>query len=446
MKWIELNRIEKKWQVCLYCRHHLMSVCGAVACFAFCVCRVDVIFFLLNLILLFVIQFCQYLLLLSFLYVWHVCLTLLSALAASGGQTTISSLEGGSKVLIGGSGGHRSGLPSSLFLNHPSLLPMAAGTALGLGNSIVSKCGRPLFPDGMSPSPCSSPDSSCSSSDLLHSPHDLGSGQDWVTLPVNQSQDQEEDLKPPITTKASLSLFLPSSFVCSLFLSCSLSLSWCQKYTKWKRGEIKRQRWRRDVVKWRDLHTNQKFTWRSSGSWPTEYSHFSAIVVFFFFTLCLTLFLWRVKRNKRMDNRHWFKNCRNQRKELIINDHRAKTKTKNFYLLQDSSQTSALTRQENFKPKKWWEVNFKRLTVTKRQPYQKPIYQKITKTKNTEGKALSRGPVNSPASSTRPTPTIQRPPTPSFHPTFFHLVCLNVCIFVFKSPLFLLVKRWISKY
>ncbi|KAB5587078.1 hypothetical protein PHYPO_G00008780 [Pangasianodon hypophthalmus] len=102
----------------------------------------------------------------------------IQALAASGGQTTISSLEGGSKVLIGGSGGQRSGLPSSLFLNHPSLLPMAAGTALGLGNSIVSKSGRPLFPDGMSPSPCSSPDSSCSSSDLLHSPHDLGSGQD----------------------------------------------------------------------------------------------------------------------------------------------------------------------------------------------------------------------------------------------------------------------------
>ncbi|XP_060777528.1 POU class 2 homeobox 2a isoform X4 [Neoarius graeffei] len=102
----------------------------------------------------------------------------IQALAASGGQTTISNLEGGSKVLIGGSGGQRSGLPSSLFLNHPSLLPMAAGTALGLGNSIVSKSGRPLFLDGMSPSPCSSPDSSCSSSDLLHSPHDLGSGQD----------------------------------------------------------------------------------------------------------------------------------------------------------------------------------------------------------------------------------------------------------------------------
>lgn len=180
---------------------------------------------LLNLIVL--LLFCEKDCYGSYIYIWLICLLLLSALAASGGQTTISSLEGGSKVLIGGSGGQRSGLPSSLFLNHPSLLPLAAGTALGLGNSIVSKSGRPLFPDGMSPSPCSSPDSSCSSSDLLHSPHDLGSGQDWVTLPGNQSQDQEEELKPPITTKASLSLFHPSSFffwsfILSLLLSPAL--------------------------------------------------------------------------------------------------------------------------------------------------------------------------------------------------------------------------------
>lgn len=164
---------------------------------------------------------------------------------------------------------------------------MAASAALGLGHTVVSKSGRPLFPDAMSPSPCSSPDSSCSSSDLLHSPHDLGSGQDWVALPGNQSQDQEEELKPPITTKASVSLSF-SVFRLSLFFSCSLSLSWCQKYTKWKRGEMKRQRWRWDEAKRRDLHVNQKFTWRSSGTWPTERSHFSTVVVFF--SLCLSLF------------------------------------------------------------------------------------------------------------------------------------------------------------
>ncbi|KAL7886560.1 hypothetical protein AOLI_G00042810 [Acnodon oligacanthus] len=96
----------------------------------------------------------------------------IQALAASGGQPPISSLEGGTKVLIGGSGGQRSGLPSSLFLNHPSLLPMATG--MGLGNSAVPKSSKVVFSGGMSPSPCSSPASSCSSSDLLHSPHFMG--------------------------------------------------------------------------------------------------------------------------------------------------------------------------------------------------------------------------------------------------------------------------------
>ncbi|KAI4893062.1 hypothetical protein NFI96_023315 [Prochilodus magdalenae] len=94
------------------------------------------------------------------------------ALAASGGQPPISSLEGGAKVLIGGSGGQRSGLPSSLFLNHPSLLPMAA--SMGLGNSAIPKSNKAVFLGGTSPSPCSSPASSCSSSDLLHSPPLMG--------------------------------------------------------------------------------------------------------------------------------------------------------------------------------------------------------------------------------------------------------------------------------
>ncbi|KAL0172331.1 hypothetical protein M9458_032642, partial [Cirrhinus mrigala] len=60
-----------------------------------------------------------------------------------GGQLPISSLEGSSKVLIGGSGGQGAGLPSSLFLNHSSLLPMAAGTGMGLGGSALAKTSFP---------------------------------------------------------------------------------------------------------------------------------------------------------------------------------------------------------------------------------------------------------------------------------------------------------------
>ncbi|XP_052434854.1 POU domain, class 2, transcription factor 2-like isoform X1 [Carassius gibelio] len=100
-------------------------------------------------------------------------LATIQALAASGGQLPISSLEGSSKVLIGGSGGQGAGLPSSLFLNHSSLLPMASGTGMGLGSSALAKTSFPLT-GGMSPSPCSSPISSCSSGDLLHSPHSIG--------------------------------------------------------------------------------------------------------------------------------------------------------------------------------------------------------------------------------------------------------------------------------
>uniref|UniRef100_A0A8C1VP70 POU domain protein n=1 Tax=Cyprinus carpio TaxID=7962 RepID=A0A8C1VP70_CYPCA len=100
-------------------------------------------------------------------------LATIQALAATGGQLPISSLEGSSKVLIGGSGGQGAGLPSSLFLNHSSLLPMATGTGMGLGGSALAKTSFPVT-GGMSPSPCSSPISSCSSGDLLHSPHSIG--------------------------------------------------------------------------------------------------------------------------------------------------------------------------------------------------------------------------------------------------------------------------------
>ncbi|XP_028837053.1 POU domain, class 2, transcription factor 2 isoform X5 [Denticeps clupeoides] len=109
-------------------------------------------------------------------------LATIQALAASGGQLPISSLEGGGKVLVGGSGPQGVGLPSSLFLNHSALLPMAAGAGVGLVSSTVNKPARPslfsgiggMSPSPCSPSPCSSPASSCSSSEMAHSPQPLG--------------------------------------------------------------------------------------------------------------------------------------------------------------------------------------------------------------------------------------------------------------------------------
>ncbi len=105
-----------------------------------------------------------------------------SALAASGGQLPLSSLEGGSKVMLGASGGQGGGLPSSLFLNHPALLHMGQNPGAGLISAAVAKASQPspfpsassISPTPCSPSPCSSPASSCSSSEMAHSPPSLG--------------------------------------------------------------------------------------------------------------------------------------------------------------------------------------------------------------------------------------------------------------------------------
>ncbi|XP_030597583.1 POU domain, class 2, transcription factor 1-like [Archocentrus centrarchus] len=125
-------------------------------------------------------------------------LATMQALAASGGQLPISSLEGGAgHMLLGGPGGPSvpPSLRPSLFLNRPTLLPMVTGsmattstTAMGLVSS-GGVCGpRPSFSHSpsagtsnlMSPtscpeesaSPCSSPASFCSFSEA--SPPPLG--------------------------------------------------------------------------------------------------------------------------------------------------------------------------------------------------------------------------------------------------------------------------------
>ncbi|XP_035528528.1 POU domain, class 2, transcription factor 2 [Morone saxatilis] len=108
-------------------------------------------------------------------------LATIQALAASGGQLPLSSLEGGSKVMLGASGG-QGGLHSSLFLNHPALLHMGQNPGAGLISAAVAKASQSspfpsassISPTPCSPSPCSSPASSCSSSEMAHSPPSLG--------------------------------------------------------------------------------------------------------------------------------------------------------------------------------------------------------------------------------------------------------------------------------
>ncbi|XP_045901861.1 POU domain, class 2, transcription factor 2 isoform X8 [Micropterus dolomieu] len=109
-------------------------------------------------------------------------LATIQALAASGGQLPLSSLEGGSKVMLGASGGQGGGLPSSLFLNHPAFLHMGQNPGAGLLSAAIAKASQPspfpsassISPTLCSPSPCSSPASSCSSSEMAHSPPSLG--------------------------------------------------------------------------------------------------------------------------------------------------------------------------------------------------------------------------------------------------------------------------------
>nr|XP_061789514.1 POU domain, class 2, transcription factor 2-like [Nerophis lumbriciformis] len=105
-------------------------------------------------------------------------LATIQALATSGGQLPLTSLEGSGKMMLGAPGGRGGGLASSLFLNHPALLHMGQSPGAGL-LSAAAEASRPspfapsassVSPTLCSPSPCSSPASSCSSSEMAHSP------------------------------------------------------------------------------------------------------------------------------------------------------------------------------------------------------------------------------------------------------------------------------------
>ncbi|TRY96213.1 hypothetical protein DNTS_016456 [Danionella cerebrum] len=97
-------------------------------------------------------------------------LATMQALAASGGQMPISALEGSTPMFLGGAGGPGAGLRPSLFLNRPTLLPLARGAGMGLLAS--HRISPPPGPDSCSASPCSSPASFCSLGEV--SPPHLG--------------------------------------------------------------------------------------------------------------------------------------------------------------------------------------------------------------------------------------------------------------------------------
>ncbi|KAL0985088.1 hypothetical protein UPYG_G00152770 [Umbra pygmaea] len=109
-------------------------------------------------------------------------LATIQALAASGGQRHLSSLEGGSKVLLGATGGPGGALQSSFFLNHPAFLHMGQNPGAGFVSAAMAKAAQPspfpsansVSPTPCSPSPCSSPASSCDSDELAHSLSSLG--------------------------------------------------------------------------------------------------------------------------------------------------------------------------------------------------------------------------------------------------------------------------------
>uniref|UniRef100_A0A3P8WYV8 POU domain protein n=1 Tax=Cynoglossus semilaevis TaxID=244447 RepID=A0A3P8WYV8_CYNSE len=78
----------------------------------------------------------------------------------SGGQLPLSSLEGASKLMMGASGAHGGGLPSSFFLNHPALLHLSQNSSAGLVSAAVAKASHPSpFPSAssISPTPCAPP-------------------------------------------------------------------------------------------------------------------------------------------------------------------------------------------------------------------------------------------------------------------------------------------------
>ncbi len=136
----------------------------------------------------------------------------------------ISALEGSGQMFLGGAGGPGAGLRQSLFLNRPTLLPLARSAGMGL--VCAPRASPPpgasgTSPDSCSISPCSSPASFCSLGNASP-PHLGGAMAEWRPhQPATVEGSQRGRRKKTDKTR----LFNQSHLSLPPFLSCALSLS-----------------------------------------------------------------------------------------------------------------------------------------------------------------------------------------------------------------------------
>lgn len=148
--------------------------------------------------------------------------------------------------MLGASGGQGGGLPSSLFLNHPTLLHMGQNPGAGLISAAVAKVSQAspfpsassISPTPCSPSPCSSPASSCSSSEMAHSPSSLGGPKiEWPhPEPIRKEEPRLSHQSYLFHSRALIFRCFSFSFT-AMALSLLFSQSFDAKNTQNERGE-----------------------------------------------------------------------------------------------------------------------------------------------------------------------------------------------------------------
>lgn len=182
--------------------------------------------------------------------------------------------------MLGASGGQGGGLPSSLFLNHPALLHMGQNPGAGLISTAVAKASQPspfpltssISPTPCSPSPCSSPVSSCSSGEMAHSPPSLGGAKiEWPLQGSIREEGEGERGNLAFHTKViflSLVLFLRGFFFHfnNGSLSLSLPLFPCQKIHRVKEGRGRERSERREGGRRKMIETKNLDLSKPTGS------------------------------------------------------------------------------------------------------------------------------------------------------------------------------------